>query len=178
MPAAPATPGPPGGDKPRRKIDVDTVLAIRREFGCTPAKTLAKRHGTSVQTIRDIGNRKTWNHVSPQDADSGPEQPEQASRPDRTPKAGTPATTQKPTQRRQDAQDTDLSARQVREIRRHAKTTGRTKETIAKLANEFDVPPATIDAVLDRRAWSHLQPRDDAYDPLGRSVWNGRTPLT
>jgi len=181
VPAAPATPATaatPGGYKPRRKVDDDTVLAIRREFGRTPAKTLAERHGTSVQTIRDIGNRRTRKDVSPPNAGSGPQQPEEASGPDRTPKAGTPAAAQKPARRLQDVEDTDLSERQVREIRRYAKTAGRTNGTVAKLADEFDVPPATIDAVLERRAWSNLQPRDDEYDPLGESVWNGRTPLS
>ena len=161
-----------------RKVDDDTVLAIRREFGRTPAKTLAERHGTSVQTIRDIGNRRTRKNVSPPAAGSGPQQPEQASGPERTPKAGAPAAAQKPARRLQDVEDTDLSERQVREIRRYAKTAGRTNGTVAKLADEFDVPAATIDAIIERRAWSELQPRDDEYDPLGESVWNGRTPLS
>ena len=40
------------------------------------------------------------------------------------------------------------------------------------------MPTATIEAVIEREAWSHLQPRDDEYDPVGRSVWDGRAPLS
>ena len=115
--AAPATPEPPGGYKPRRKVDDDTVLAIRREFGRTPAKTLAERHGTSVQTIRDIGNRRTRKDVSPPAAGSGPQQPEEASGPGPDPEGRrAPRRRRSLPGRLQDVEDTDLSERQVREI--------------------------------------------------------------
>ena len=180
----PAEPGEyvPGASHAAGKMNAETAQAIRREFKRTPARVLAKRHGVSVQTIRDIGNGRTWKEKPAQAAEPKPK---------RAPKAGTPAAAGAPlngvrldgarldgARRRREARDTNLSERQVREIRRHAKTAGRAKETIAKLADEFDVPLATIEAILDRHAWGDLQPRDDEYDPVGQSVWDGRTPLS
>lgn len=180
----PAEPGEyvPGGSRPNTKMDAGTVLAIRREFESTPVTVLAKRHGASAQTIRDIGNRRTWKHVPPETAESKPEHAGKASTPAAAgaPLNGVPLNGARldEARRRQEARDTNLSERQVREIRRHAKTAGRNPETIAKLADEFDVPPATIEAILDRHAWGGLQPRDDEYDPVGKSVWDGRAPLS
>ena len=180
----PAEPGEyvPGASHAATKMNAETAQAIRREFKRTPTRVLAQRHGVSVQTIRDIGNRRTWKDKPAQAAEPKPK---------RAPKAGTPAAAGAPlnglrlngtrldgARRRQAARDANLSERQVREIRRHAKTAGRAKETIARLADEFDVPPTTIEAILDRHAWGDLQPRDDEYDPVGQSVWDGRTPLS
>ena len=207
-------PAEPGDYEPSKKppaathkVNAETVHAIRREYQRTPTSVLADRHGVSEQTVRDIGNRRTWKDLPVPGGSTTPERPGQrvnghaASRPGTSTEARSPAaapktavaeTAMKPEHRtgtttagnasretsRREAQETNLSDRQAREVRRRARSAGRSEETIAKLADEFDVPPATIEAVIDRRAWAHLQPRDDEYDPVGQSVWDGRAPLS
>jgi transcriptional regulator with XRE-family HTH domain len=51
----------------KSKLDAQTVRAIRLEHTISPDATqaqLAEKHGVSQQTISDVLNRNTWDHVS------------------------------------------------------------------------------------------------------------------
>ena len=179
---------PRGARQPAKRLDEKTVQAIRRDYKRVSNKDLAKRHGASTQTIRDIGEGRTHKNLPGENAGPKSVPAKRTGHPDRPPNTNRPLRINgarikrgakgRAAEARRATSETDLTEIQVREIRREALTAGRSKETIAKLADEYDVAASTIEAVIEREAWNHLQPRDDEYDPIGQSVWDGRTPLS
>ena len=153
-------------------LDAAKVRIIRLEYGSTPLAKLARDMKVSETAVVEVANRRTWRHIPPGPGEYVPASDIEGTRRQR-PKQ--PAAGNRP--RNREAEE-KLTADDARAVRRALKNSGLGDKTISALSTRFGVSDDAILDIAHRRAWRALQPKADEYDPIGTSVWDGKTPLT